>query len=197
MKKRRMIPLLLVIAAGVLGFGLTGEKAQEVQKRNAPAETENIGCRAQAMNPLREEAYPELSETVRTYYGGLGDEKDFVESYDNIRVYTKLGRYTGTYVAFVKYEMKIKDIYTKVPGLGVLYMKKNGTGSGYYITGSSADEGLKEYMMLITSHRDVQDLLQGTNEEYEAAVQSDALLAEALADLKNAYEEGNAGRAEG
>lgn len=37
--------------------------------------------------------------------------------YDHFKIYTKSGKYKDTYVAFVRYDMKIKDIYTEVPDL--------------------------------------------------------------------------------
>lgn len=190
MKKGWIALLLLVAVTGIAGFGLTGGKAQKVQKINRDTvETINPGSRAEALNPLRENADIKLTEAVREYYRQLGDSKGFIEDYSDIRVYTKLGKYTGSYIAFVKYEMKIKDIYTKVPGLGTLYIEKDRT-SGEYEVKSEPDEKFKEYVSFVSTHEDVQFLLEKTNREYENAVQSDALLREALLDLKNAYEEG-------
>ena len=45
----------------------------------------------------------------------------------------------------------------------------------------------KEYIQKIAEHEDVQELMSETQEAYQAAVRSDALLQEALADLENAY----------
>ena len=134
MKKRWLVPLLFVITAGVVGFGFTEEKAQKVQKMNYKYQTVravNPGSRAAALNPLRKDAYPELSQTVKEYYKKLGNDRDFIEAYDNIRVYTKVGKYTGSYVVFARYKMKVKDIYTKIPGLGTLYIEKDGTSGEY------------------------------------------------------------------
>lgn len=190
MRKGWLIPLILVVVIGVMGFGLTGEKAQKVRKiTREPGRAENIGCDLEACNPLREERYPELSETVRDYYEQRGNGRNFIESYDNIRVYTKEGRYTGSYIVFVKYDMKIRDIYTKVPGLGTLYVEKNGTSGAYEIKSDLDDPGLREYVSVVSAHEDVLSLIGETNGEYEAAVASDALLREALLDLRNAYED--------
>lgn len=191
MKKRWLVPLLFVITAGVVGFGFTEEKAQKVQKMNYKYQTVravNPGSRAAALNPLRKDAYPELSQTVKEYYKKLGNDRDFIEAYDNIRVYTKVGRYTGSYVVFARYKMKVKDIYTKIPGLGTLYIEKDGTSGEYEIKSGIEDDELKEYVTLVSAHKDVQALLKKTNKEYKKAVDSDALLKEALLDLKNAYE---------
>lgn len=190
MKKGWLIPLILVLVIGIMGFGLTEEEAQKVQKMNRKAvRTQNLGCEVSLFNPLREEAYSEVARTVKEYYRQLGNDRSFIESYNNIRVFTKKGRYTDSYIVFVKYEMGIKDIYTKVPGLGTLYVEKNGTSGRYEIKNAPEEKDFEEYISVLSSHEDVQELLAGTNKEYEAAVDSDALLREALLDLKNAYED--------
>ncbi len=190
MKKRWFVPLLFVVALGIVGFGLTGEKAQEVQKMNEASErVVNTGCDTAELNPLLKEAYPGISRMIRRNYSDAGKGSGFVESYDNLRVYTKRGRYAGSYVVFVRYDMKIKDIYTKVPGLGTLYVERSGTGSDYEIKEAAGEEGLQEYVALLSSHEDVQALFEETNAEFEKAVESDALLKEALVDLQDAYEE--------
>ncbi len=190
MKKRWLVPLALVLIAGIAGFGLTREKAQEVQRINAKSDrVENIGSRTKSLNPLREEAYPGLSEIVRDYYASAGKENSFAESYDDIRVYTKVGQYTGSYVAFVRYDMKIKDIYTKVPGLGTLYIERDRTSGEYEIKSEPGGKELTEYVSFLSTHDDVRELLEETNTAYETAVDSDALLRESLLDLKKAYEE--------
>ena len=190
MKKRWLVPLALVLIAGIAGFGLTIEKAQEVQRINAKSDrVENIGSRTKSLNPLREEAYPGLSEIVRDYYASAGKENSFAESYDDIRVYTKVGQYTGSYVAFVRYDMKIKDIYTKVPGLGTLYIERDRTSGEYEIKSEPGGKELTEYVSFLSTHDDVRELLEETNTAYETAVDSDALLRESLLDLKKAYEE--------
>ena len=190
MKKRWLVPLALVLIAGIAGFGLTREKAQEVQRINAKSDrVENIGSRTKSLNPLREEAYPGLSEIVRDYYASAGKENSFAESYDDIRVYTKVGQYTGSYVAFVRYDMKIKDIYTKVPGLGTLYIERDRTSGEYEIKSGPGGKELTEYVSFLSTHDDVRELLEETNTAYETAVDSDALLRESLLDLKKAYEE--------
>ena len=93
-----------------------------------------------------------------------------------------------TYVAFVRYEMKIKDIYTKVPGLGTVYVCKDKDG-GYQVSAAVEEEDVKSYINEIAQHEDVQALIEETQTAYHEAVQSDALLQEALIDLKNAYED--------
>lgn len=120
--------LVLALAVGVAGFCLTEEEAQKVQ-RTGCIEAEKIripGRETMVLNPLREEtADSRLGSAVKNYYEGLAKETDFTEGYEDIRACVKDGAYKDTYVVFARYEMKIKDIYTKVPGLETLYVEED------------------------------------------------------------------------
>lgn len=111
-----------------------------------------------------------------------------LEAYEGIESHIKLGRYKDTYVVFVRYDMKIKDIYTKVPGLGTLYDDKKKDGS-YRVSTEAKEAEVRTCIEELAQHTDVQQLFANTQSAYHAAVQSDALLQEALMDLKNAYED--------
>ena len=182
--------MLLVLALGVVGFNLTEEKVQKAQKTSSQdIKAENKGYDSIETNPLRLEEYPEVTDVVKSYYARLAENLDFVESYDNVQVYTKSGKYKDSYVAFVKYDMKIKDIYTGVPGLGTLYVEKNKESGKYHVSQSVEDKELKNSVREVAGQDDVKKLLDETSAQYQSAVESDALLREALADLKNAYED--------
>lgn len=182
--------MLLVLVLGVVGFNLTEEKVQKAQKTSSQdIKAENKGYDSIETNPLRLEEYPEVTDVVKSYYARLAENSDFVESYDNVQVYTKLGKYKDSYVAFVKYDMKIKDIYTGVPGLGTLYVEKNKESGKYHVSQSVEDKELKNSVREVAGQDDVKKLLDETSAQYQSAVESDALLREALADLKNAYED--------
>ena len=126
-------------------------------------------------------------KAVKDYYTEKKADTEFVEMYDHFKIYTKSGKYKDTYVAFVRYDMKIKDIYTEVPGLGTLYVKKDSQGN-YQITQQVKKKEIREYINRIAEHEDVQALMNQTQESYQKAVGSDALLKEALDELKDAYE---------
>lgn len=189
--RRGMMFLLLIVltvTVGAAGSSLTEAKVQKAQKTSSDCLiVENRGCEVMELNPLRMEEYPEITEAVRGFYRQQQEEAGFVESYDDVRVYTKEGRYKGTYVAFARYDMKIRDIYTKVPGLGTVYVEEDGEG-GYQVSASVEDEDVKSYIRKIAEHGDVQALMDSTQSSYQTALKGDALLQEALADLKNAYE---------
>lgn len=163
------------------GSELTGEVVSQLLLG------ENIGCRAMETNPLTEASDEGLKKAVEDYYETLAGHADFVESYNNLRIYTKLGMYRGTYITFVRYDMKIRDIYTMVPGLGTLYLEED-EEHNWQVASKSGDEEVREYVSEIVKHKDVKELMSGIQTDYANAVSSDAMLAEALSDLKDAYE---------
>ncbi len=194
--------LILLSVAAVVMMCLTKDKAEhissgEVQREqdNGPAEEvvsmrllrENLGCLAMEANPLAEASEEGLKEAVAEYYEELAGHADFVDSYNNLCIYTKLGKYKGTYITFVRYDMKIRDIYTMVPGLGTLYLEED-EQHNFQVASKSGDEEVQEYVNDIVAHEDVQKLMLGIQKDYAEAAASDAMLAEALSDLKNAYE---------
>lgn len=191
---RRYIALAFVLVVIITAFaavlGFTSEKTQKIKvhKRNEKVKVINIGCNIPQLNPLRMDEYPEINQAVEMYYKELGQEEDFAESYNDIHVYTKVGQYADTYIAFVQYRMKIKDIYTEVPGMGTLYIRKD-ERSGAYQADADVSKDQEEYILTLTEHEDVRKLISETQKEYEIAVESDVLLKEALADLRNAYDD--------
>lgn len=184
---------LLCFLAGTAGLGLTKEKAQmrEVRKINHAENVRvmNIGCDTKELNPLRKDEHPEINRAIAEYFEGLTKGETFIEKYDDIHVYTKVGQYRGTYIAFAEYRMKIKDIYTEVPGLVTLYVSKDEESGKYQIDTKAPKEQKEGHVQVITEHTDVQEMLRQAEEEFNLAVRSDALLREALTDLKEAYGE--------
>ena len=182
-----LLVFLVALAAALVAAGssLTEAKVQKAQKTTSDRlYVENRGCEVMELNPLRTEEYPEITEAVREYYKQQEEEASFVDSYEDITVYTKQGIYRGTYVVFARYNMKIKEIYTKVPGLGTLYIVEN-EADGYQVNAAVEDEKVKDYIQVIAQHRDVQALMDETQSLYQEAVGSDALLKEALSDRKS------------
>lgn len=148
---------------------------------------ENEGCLDMDRNPLREAANEGVRRAVEEYYENLAGHADFVESYNNLCIYTKQGKYKKTYIAFVRYDMKIRDIYTEVPGLGTLYLEE-GKDDTYQVVAKTGDEEIQEYVNAIVAHEDVKALMSEIQAAYAEAAASDAMLQEALNDLKDAYE---------
>ena len=88
-------------------------------------------------------------------------------------------------MTFVTYDMKIRGIYTEVPGLSTFYAKKE--KDKMQVISDPKESDVQRYIARLTKHQDVQNLFRKVNEEYNGALQSDALLREALSELQNAY----------
>lgn len=192
-QNRRLVAVMtvfvLVFCVGAAGYMLTDKKIQNAQETSSSGQRKvNPGCESMEENPLRLEEDPNITGAVEEYYQMLADHTSFVEGYEHLQVYTKLGKYEDTRIAFVSYGMKIKDIYTEVPGLVTLYLYRDESGA-WKVEPEAESEELQKYIEIIALHEDVQSLLVHTQTAYQEAVQSDALLQEALTDLKNAYED--------
>lgn len=175
--------LFLIVAGMAALFFLTNDKKPLAV--SAPVITVNAEYNAAETNPLTENLDEEVTDAVTKYYERQKENSDYVETYGNLTVYMKKGKYQNTYVAFARYDMKIKDIYTAVPGLGTLYVDKDAEGN-IRINAKVEDEEMLKCVADITAHEDVQELFQSVEAAYARAIQSDAMLAEALNDLQTA-----------
>lgn len=184
-----LVFLLLFFFAMVVCIRFTQENRDKVQKINESVRILNKGCTKEDQNPLLRWKDEEIIASVRAYYTELCRKQKFAERYDHLRIFMKKGQYQNTYILFVKYRLKIKDIYTEVPGLSTLYAEKDQKSGGYRV----GKEGLKgqneEYVQVLLEHKDVQKLFARTEKEYFKVVESDALLEEALSDLEKAYKD--------
>lgn len=191
--------VLLAVTAVAAGAVYRGEKAardreeQTVPVQSEDVQTENKGWREAESNPLREETDSEITEAVRRYYEERTAQSPFAEGYENLKTYTKRGKYKDTYLAFVRYDMKIKDIYTMAPGLEILYIEPDEETGELCVEEELPDEGTRDAAQLLASQEDAGQLMAEVQAAYDQAVASDAILAEALADLEAA----SAGRQSG
>ena len=184
--------VLLTVTAVAAGAVYRGEKAardreeQTVPVQSEDVQTENKGWREAESNPLREETDSEITEAVRRYYEETTAQSPFAEGYENLKTYTKRGKYKDTYLAFVRYDMKIKDIYTMAPGLEILYIEPDEETGELCVEEELPDEGTRDAAQLLASQEDAGQLMAEVQAAYDQAVASDAILAEALADLEAA-----------
>ena len=184
--------VLLAVTAVAAGAVYRGEKAardreeQTVPVQSEDVQTENKGWREAESNPLREETDSEITEAVRRYYEERTAQSPFAEGYENLKTYTKRGKYKDTYLAFVRYDMKIKEIYTMAPGLEILYIEPDEETGELCVEEELPDEGTRDAAQLLASQEDAGQLMAEVQAAYDQAVASDAILAEALADLEAA-----------
>lgn len=99
--------------------------------------------------------------------------KDYIESMNNIKCYTKPGPVKDSYIVYAYYEMKFKGVETMAPGLVNLFVFPT-EDDGYYIW---------DYKDYIVSGSDVNTLLSDVNTKYDEAIASDEKLKERVEGL--------------
>ena len=78
-------------------------------------------------------------------------------TYENIKVYTKIGPAPGTYVAYVYYEEKFKDYEDSIPGLEAFYICTDESGN-LYINDGEESESVINYIREASLQDEVVDL---------------------------------------
>jgi len=110
----------------------------------------------------------------------------YIEGYDNIKVYTKQGLAEGSYLVSVTMDMKFVDINTPAPGLEFFYVETNEDGEVYINNLYSAFNAANEEMSmdssvsaLISAYEasdDVQELAANIESDCAGAFASDPSL---------------------
>lgn len=101
-----------------------------------------------------------------------------IESFDNVTCYTKMGPEEDSYVVFICYDMKLINVETSAPDILCLYMPMG--PDGRYIHYGDVDESMQEYVSKLEQDPDVKALFDDVRTRYQAAQESDRMLAEFL-----------------
>lgn len=186
------------------------EKQQTEQEKNSSEDTDTDEEKVEDTdtdtdtNALEENAYPEVNTLIESFYAAWG-QKDtdamkkltdnfsttdetkvanatYIESYDNVQVYTKKGLDDDSYVVFVSYDLKFQGIDTPAPGLSELYVMKDKNGD-WMIHNDESDEEVQECLEKTRQEKDVQELIAQQEEQYDQALESDEELSAYLAQL--------------
>lgn len=184
---------LLILLSAVVFFSTKEETISPSKETVADIKKvprAGIDCADSQINPLKLDQMEEVDKAVSKYYRQSAEKSKFAQEYQNLIVYTKFGPYEGSYIAFVEYDMKIKDIYTPVPGLGTVYLETDGKDGELHVKSEVDDEAVSSLIRAVAGHEDVQALVSSVQKRYEEALLSDSLLKEALDGLKQAYEQG-------
>ncbi len=132
------------------------------------------------------------ADTLAAIYKGLDETEilkavaasEYIDTIDNIKVYTKPGPVEGSYVAYVYNEVKLYDYEERVPGLEILYICSDGNGD-LYINGDVVDAGELDYLKQINVQADVIDLNNKVASSYNEMVSGDEALAELLTRMRS------------
>jgi len=107
---------------------------------------------------------------------------DYIDSFDNIKVYSKEGPESGSYVVYVYYEEKFTGYDTGVPGLASYYVRSNDEGSLYLYFGEM-DDSITEYIAELNLQDDYIDLSNEVSVAFNTMVENDPDLETFLTDL--------------
>ena len=177
---------------------------QTEQENNSSDDTNEEEVENTDTNALEENAYPEVNTLIESFYAAWGQKNadamreltdnfsstdeakvvnaTYIESYDNIQVYTKQGLDKNSYVVFVSYDLKFQGIDTPAPGLSELYVMKDDSGN-WLIHNDASDQEVQECIEKTRQEEDVQELISQEEERYNQAVESNEELKNYLEQL--------------
>ena len=194
-----ILAVLLILFFGgraifrALSSGPDREEQQTEQENDTSDETGSEDDETTDSNALQENAYPEVNTLIESFYAAWGQKNvdamkeltdnfsstdedkvvnaTYIESYDNIQVYTKQGLDESSYVVFVSYDLKFQGIDTSAPGLSELYVVKDESGN-WLIHNDESDQEVQECIEKTRQEEDVQELISQEEERYNQAVES-------------------------
>ena len=114
-------------------------------------------------------------------------DSSYVESYSNIKTYSKQGPTDDSCVVYVCYDGKVQNIDTLVPSLTQFYLKKDADGS-YVITDPTGDQAAENFIEETRKSTDVQNLIDTVNKQCEDAKNSDPVLKEFMSKYGNSQD---------
>lgn len=182
-----------------------GEQAQVTEETSAEESTQPVVDYTVPDVLLEENAYPQVNELIGQYFNAMtnGDtatitalrdtveqeelikiekESAYIDEFDGIKVYTKPGPMSGSYVTFVYYEIKFTGIETLAPGLTTLYLCPREDGSLYICDGNMTQQDT-DYIKAIVAQTDVADMFAMVETKYAEAIDADAGLNEFMGNL--------------
>jgi len=104
-------------------------------------------------------------------------KEEIIESYENIVNYIKPGLTDDTIVVFIAYDIKLKNIETKVPGMSVLTVVKSKLGE-LHINIDPNDVDMNEYIKKLAEEKDIKDVIDDVNIRLNDAIKKDTSLKE-------------------
>lgn len=213
-----VIAVLLVLVI-VLAKGCGNSGDSEVQAPEVVEQPEEEG-EAEPENNLEENSHATIDRLIGRYceYIANGDvenlegivdvltdeEKDkiknraaFIQSYDNVKCYTKKGPVEDSFIVFVCYDMKLINIETSAPDIICLYVGPKDDNNDRRIHYGTIDESMQEYVTELEKDPEVQALYDDVSTRYQQAQESDETLAAFIRKISGQVEEEPEESAEG
>ncbi len=203
----------ILVGAIIIGV-MTGRGAQQAsldpgqettEGRTAAQESTQTAETMQAL--LEEDAYPQINALMQEYFQAatvgdtdkirslvesIDEEKliyqekrsAYIDSYQNLKCYTKKGPEDGSYAVYVSYDAKFKDMDALVPGVSpfLVYAREDGS---YYIYEGELDDAVNQYLEEISEQDDVVDLMNRIQVRFNEIVMADEHLNHFLAEMRD------------
>lgn len=207
-----LVVIILVAVSGAsqekTGRGTTETKAvMETGSTETSVTEESVVAEVE----LEENAYAEINDLVSRYFVAMAagdmetvtalespmtdmkkltieEKSKYIESFDNITVYTKPGPDEESKIVFVYNEVRFYNIETTAAAVNTMYACKNEEGN-YYFFGGEIDEEKESYINAVIEQADVVELFNRADVKFQEAVDSDADLSAMLAELPNSLKE--------
>ncbi len=209
--KKISIPVAAVVIVALLSVvALLPGRDEEA----APEETQAVdGIETMKVPevPLEENAVPKVNELMEQYYAALaaGDtealgslknylsdterirvekKSQYIEKYENIVCYTKVGLEENSYLVYAYNEAKFNGIDTPAPALNTFVVKQNEQGSLYIYEGD-LDDNTFNYLQELSAQDDVTHLCNTVQAKYNDAIASDEKLSKFMDDFSQMIKE--------
>ncbi len=203
---------IIAAAALLLCIGIVA-LAGKLSARNTVPETisvsqDNVGeLMSVSGAPLEEDAYPEVVDLIARYFAArkAGDHaalreilsnvddmklaqvdaiNGYISDFSDIKCYTKQGPYENSYIVYATYNCTFREWEDyKAPALLALLVCTNEQG-GLYIESGEIDEEAADFLKTVSAQQDVVDLFNRINTEYQEVIDSDAVFAAYMEELK-------------
>ena len=209
-----IVLFICVIITVVVAVNANRKAAEEVEAQmagiessEAPEDTGEEELESIPQLELEVNAYPAVNTLISDYYTAMAEgdieaiesmnayveDKEkiriqemskYVDSYQELDVYTKLGPVEGSYLVYVYSKVKFTEYDKLVPGMKAFYVCTDDEGK-CYINGGEANSVVTNYIREISLQDDMVDLNNKAVAEYNELLESDEELNAFLADLSN------------
>lgn len=108
--------------------------------------------------------------------------RKYVEEYQDLDYLTQRGADQNSYLVYVTYQMKIKNIKTPAPGMTAYYVVKSGNSFRICNNDKRDTKNIENAKKQSQNSREVRSLIRRVNKKYERAIRADRQLKEFLED---------------
>ncbi|MCQ2523475.1 MAG: SH3 domain-containing protein [Lachnospiraceae bacterium] len=191
-----ILPIILLICVSItVMVSLTARDRIEAAKKEAMELLESTKDEVNELVevPFEENTYPEINQLLINYYNALkgGDVdalvsiqnnitnteiirlqamSEYIDYYDNLKVYSKPGPFMDTYIVYAYTDVYLTGQTIATPGLQAFYICKDAE-RGYYINTGELSTQESEYIMSVASQADVIDLKNTVNVMYSTTLE--------------------------